>query len=192
MVPRLLAIISISLAVYSARAQRPPSSADFPTPEEFVNAVCSTIVDTAQPHYYLVMGTDSCRFLKYDYDQWFTYHLLEPIPIHILNELSKKVYLTPGPYFWNQDRLRKAICVTRKQADSILDANPVFGHKATTRNPNLVYSFSLPRFTDDGQFAVIDLNVICGAVCGASYTCVFRLTTTGEWKLVGKSTNWSS
>ena len=138
------------------------------------------------------MGTDSCRFLKYDYDQWFTYHLLEPIPIHILNELSKKVYLSHNPYFWDQDRLRKAVCITRKQADSILSANPVFAHKSANTNENFIYSFSLPQFTDDGQFAVIDLNVICGAVCGAGYTCIFRLTTTGVWKLVGRSTNWSS
>lgn len=192
MLRRLLPIFIFSLLLCSARAQRSPTGADLPNPEEFVNAVYSTIVDTTRPHYYLVVGTDSCRFLKFDYDQWFTYHLLEPIPIQILNELSEKVYHSQYPYFWNQDRLRKAICITRRQADSLLSANPVFAHKSASGNENFVYSFSLPQFTDDGQFAVIDLNVICGAVCGAGYTCIFRLTTTGEWKLVGRATNWSS
>jgi hypothetical protein len=54
-----------------------------------------------------------------------------------------------------------------------------------------VFSFSLPQFTDDGQYAVIDLNLVCGTGCGAGYTCLFRHTTAG-WRLIGKYTNWSS
>ena len=45
---------------------------------------------------------------------------------------------------------------------------------------------------EHGQFAVIDMNMICGQVCGTGTTFIFRLTTTGSWKLVGQYVNWSS
>lgn len=106
-----------------------------------------------------------------------------------MNKLSEKVYLSRYPYTWKQPLLQKAVCITRKQADSILRPKP---------NPdaqlwkNFVFSFSLPQFTDDGQYAVIDLNFICGPLCGEGLTCIYRLTTRGEWKLVGQNTNWAS
>src|SRR5579871_5397897 len=159
----------------NARSQQSPAGAALPTPEEFVNAVCSTVVDSSFSHYYLVTGTDSCRFLKYDYDEWIKYHLKEPLSFTIMNELSEKVYLSRYPYFWKQAHLQKALCITRKQADSLLDK----------KNP--VFSFSLPQFTDDGQYAVIDLNFICGQLCGRGITAIFRLTSKGEWKLVGQN-----
>ena len=178
------------LISYSATSQKTATGADIPSPEEFVNAVYTSVVDSNFDHYYLVAGTDSCRFLKYNYDEWAQYHLKEPLSFNILNELSEKVYLSRYPYFWKQPHLDKAICITRKQADSVLARNPPFAHRPASAN--LVFSFSLPQFTDDGQFAVIDMNMICGQVCGTGRTFIFRLTTTGQWKLVGQYTNWSS
>jgi hypothetical protein len=174
----LFFLLIVSLA---ARAQLSPAGAALPRPEEFVNAVYTTVVDSTFAHYYLVMGTDSCRFLKYDYEEWTQYRLEEPVPFPVLNQLSEKVYLSRYPYFWKQSRLQKAVCITRKQADSVLDAG---------KEP--VYSFSLPQFTDDGQFAVIDLNFVCGPRCGRSLTGIYRLTSAGEWKLIGKKINFSS
>jgi hypothetical protein len=78
-----------------ARPQAP-----LPSPEEFVNAICHTVVDSPLSNYYLLKGADTCRFVRYDYDEWSKYHLLEPVPISILNELSEKVYLSRYPYFW--------------------------------------------------------------------------------------------
>lgn len=191
MLARFLFVLGFSLIVYSAGAQKTSTGADIPSPEEFVNAVYPTVVDTAFGHYYLVAGTDSCRFLKYNYDDWVKYYLKEPLSFQALNELSQKVYLSASlPYFWKERRLDKAICVTRKQADSILALNPVFAHKPTSAN--IVYSFSLPQFTDNGEYAVIDMNMICGQVCGIGTTFIFRLTTTGQWKLIGQCVNWSS
>ena len=188
---RIILVSVFSLIVCAARSQKTSAGADIPSPEEFVNAVHSRVVDSSFGHYYLVVGTDSCRFLKYNYDEWASYHLIEPLPFAILNELSEKVYLaTKLPYYWRQQHLDKAICITRKQADSILSLNPAFSHQPTS--PNIIYSFSLPQFTDDGQFAVIDMNMICGQVCGTGTTFIFRLTTTGSWKLVGQYVNWSS
>lgn len=190
MYTRFLALLVFSLISCSAWCQKTSTGADLPTPEEFVNAVYTNVVDSNFGQYYLVVGTDSCRFLKYNYDDWIQYHLKEPLSFNTLNELSEKVYLSRYPYYWKQKHLDKAICITRKQADSILALNPVFAHKPTSGN--IVFSFSLPQFTDDGQFAVIDMNMICGQVCGIGKTFIFRLTTTGIWKLVGQNTNWSS
>jgi len=45
----------------------------------------------------------------------------EPLSINILNELSEKVYLSPLSLFLETAKLQKSVCITRKQADSILD-----------------------------------------------------------------------
>jgi hypothetical protein len=159
-----------------------------PSPEKFVNAVFPIVVDSSQAHYFLVAGADTCRFVTYDYNEWADHHLLEPVPISVLNELAGKVYRSRSPYFWKQDSLLKAICVTRRQADSILYLNPP-GGDGTPRH--LVFSFSMPQFTDDGKYAVIDLNMVCGGRCGLGATYIFRLKGTG-WKMIGVYRNWSA
>lgn len=190
-------------------AQVSAPAAAFPSPEEFVNAIFHTVVDTSFAHYYLVLRADTCRFVKYDYDEWTKYYLQEPVSFNILNDLSEKVYLSRYPYFWKSDHLQKAICVTQKKADSIFSlTNPAL-EAARKQHPKrssrqvmkqwqqlpaeekTVFSFSLPQFTDDGQYAVIDLNMVCGIGCGSGFTCLFRHTSTG-WRLIGKYTNWSS
>jgi hypothetical protein len=187
---RYLHILTLSLIISAtARAQSTPlSPRSIPSPEEFINAVFPIVVDTSLPHYFLVTGADTCRFVKYNYDEWADHHLLEPVPISILNELAGKVYHSHSPYFWKQDSLTKAICITRRQADSILYLNPPGGDGT----PNhLVFSFSLPQFTDDGKYAVIDLNMVCGGRCGLGSTYIFRRTDTG-WKMIGVYRNWSA
>jgi hypothetical protein len=202
--PLLFAVfLGLSAQCQQSSSDRPLSStgAALPTPEEFVNAILPQFVDSSFEHYYLVIGSDSCRFLKFDYDEWIKYHLTEPLPLNILNELSEKVYLSRYPWFWRQPRLQKAICITRKQADSILADNPTLAHQPADPQKKgkfqldwrrYVFSLSLPQFTDDGQYAVIDINFICGPVCGQGITAIFRLTAKGDWKLVGQNTNWSS
>ena len=206
MLRRALSLALTCLITLAASSQQSPTGAALPSPEEFLDSVFTTVVDTSFDHYYLVAGTDSCRFLKYSYDEWIKYHLKEPLTFNTLNELSEKVYLSRYPYFWKQPHLQKAILITRKQADSIVGSHAPLPANAPSKvkrkwRHNLdhlppwqlnVYSFSLPQFTDDGQYAVIDLNVVCGATCGKGFTCIYRLTTTGEWKLVGQYSNWDS
>ncbi len=201
-----LSLALACLITFAARSQQSPTGAAIPSPEAFLNAIAFTIVDSSFDHYYLVAGTDSCRFEKYSYDEWIKYHLREPLTFNTLNELSEKVYLSRYPYCWKQPQLQKAILITRKQADSILGSHAPLPYNAPAKvkrrwRQNLqrlpawqfnVCSFSLPQFTDDGQYAVIDLNVICGTACGKGLTCIYRLTTSGEWQLVGQYTNWSS
>jgi hypothetical protein len=174
-------ILPTLLAAFNAGAQQSPAGAALPSPEEFINSIDTTVIPKDVKHYYLVAGTDTCRFVKYNYDDWIQYHLKEPLPINILNELSGKVYLSRYPYLWKQRGLTKAICVSHRQADSLLD-----------NTKNVIFSFSLPQFTDNGQYAVIDCNFICGPVCGQGTTYIFRLTTRGEWKLIGQYVNWTS
>jgi hypothetical protein len=183
MLSRLFLLFLLLTIKTGAHAQ-----AAFPTPEKFVNAIFHTVVDSAAPHYYLLAGTDTGRFVRYDYDEWANYHLLEPVPISILNELAEKVYLSRYPYFWKKDSLEKAIGITRREADSILYQNPPSGGGS---GHHLVFSFSLPQFTDDGQYAVIDLNMICGGRCGLGSTYIFHLTGSG-WKMIGAYRNWSA
>lgn len=167
---------------------RAGAQTSFPSPERFINAVFPTVVDSTLHHYFLLIGTDTCRFVKYDYEEWSKYHLLELVPISVLNELAEKVYLSRIRYRWNQDSLNKAICINRRQADSILYLNPPGGDG----KPNhLVFSFSLPQFTDDGKYAVIDLNMVCGGRCGLGSTYIFRRTDAG-WKMIGVYRNWSA
>jgi hypothetical protein len=165
-----------------------PAPVPPPSPEEFVNAICHTVVDSTLSNYYLLRGADTCRFVRYDYDEWSKYHLLESVPISILNELAEKVYLSRYPYSWKQHALPTATLITSRQADSLLYLNPPNGD-GTSRH--LVFSFSLPQFTDDGQYAVIDLNMVCGGHCGLGSTYIFHLTSKG-WKLIGAYRNWSA
>jgi hypothetical protein len=175
----ILIFIPILLSL-SARSQQSPTGAALPGPEEFVNSIDTTIIPKNVKHYYLIVGADSCRFVKYDYDRWIQYILKEPLPITILNELAGKVYLSRYPYLWQQAKLNKANCVNGKQADSLI------------RKGYVVFTISLPQFTDNGEYAVIDCNFHCGSLCGQGTTYVFRLTTKGEWKLIGTCVNWVS
>lgn len=169
------------------------SKAQFPSPEKFLNEVYHTIVDSTFDHYYLITGTDTCRFTKYDYEEWSKYYLKESVPFVTLNELSEKAYLARYPYYWKQAQLEKAICITTQKADTLLfpERYGIAKQKKTPGSEKFIFSFSLPQFTDDGHYAVIDLNSICGANCGLSLTCLFKHTATG-WKLIGRHTNFSS
>jgi hypothetical protein len=189
MIKRLMILFIHLAAISTAGAQTfPAAQTRLPSPEQFVNAVAQTVVDSSFSNYYLVKGADTCRFVRYDYDEWAKYHLLEPVPVSTLNELAEKAYLSRYPYFWKNDSLEKAICITRRQADSILFQNPPSGNGPAGRP---IFSFSLPQFTDDGKYAVIDLNMVCGPRCGLGSTYIFHHTAKG-WKMIGAYRNWSA
>jgi hypothetical protein len=180
MIRYLFTLIIFCATGASSRAQVP-----VPSPERFVNIAFSLTADSIRPHYFLIAGADTCRFVKYDYDE-LSKSLLEPVPISILNELAEKVYHSDFHHLWNKDSLTRAICVTRRQADSILAHVPPAGD---TSHVHDIFSFSLPQFTDDGNYAVIDLNIVCGSRCGMGSTCFFRRTASG-WKFIGMHFNW--
>jgi len=123
---------------------------------------------------YLIAGSDTCRFEKFDYDEWVKYHLQETVPLTTLNELAYKVHITKEPYYWQVDKLKKAICVTAGAADSILSQS----------SGARVYSISRPYFTDDGQYAVIDINLLDSPVSIHGFTLIFHRTQKG-WLAIG-------
>ncbi|HVU99399.1 MAG TPA: hypothetical protein VHE34_29460 [Puia sp.] len=180
MLRRIVIGIFPILLTLSARSQQSPTGAALPGPEEFINSIDTTVMPKDVKQYYLMTGADSCLFVKYDYDRWIQYVLKEPLSINVLNELAGKVYLSRYPYIWHQPKLNKAVCINGRQADSLI------------RKGNVIFTASLPQFTDNGQYAVIDFNFHCGSLCGRGTTYVFRLTTTGEWRLIGQYVNWSS
>ena len=167
----------VSIAA-GARAQAPDSK------EEFINATfLKVIMDTSEGSYYLIKGSDTCWFEKFDYDEWVKYHLQEQVPLTTLNELAYKVHIANEPYYWQQDKLKQAKCITAREADSLLFPGvPV---------PEvMVFSFSQPQFTDDGQYAVIDMNWKTGPVSGTGYTFLLRHKP-GGWRIIGSKLNWS-
>jgi hypothetical protein len=153
---------------------------DLPSREAFVNEVFLKLGNQASS-YYLVAGSDTCRFEKFDYDEWVKYHLQEDVPLSTLNELSYKVHVGQAPYYWQQDKMKKAMCITVGRADSLL-ALPGSGG---------VFSFSQPQFTDDGQYAVIDINWKNGLITGSGYTFLYRHARDG-WQRIGSKHNWGS
>jgi hypothetical protein len=180
----------------------------YDSPEVFVNDVLPTIIGSSFPKYYLIKGADTCRFEKFDYDEWVKYHLQETVPISVLNELSYKVHLANQPYYWQQNRLQKAVCIAAYQADSLLFQWDSLRHYAAhTRKERAqherylrqwdqlpvqekrIYSLSRPQFTDDGQYAVIDVNWKVDALLGGGFTFLFRRTTKG-WQCIGSKLNW--
>ncbi|MDO6429193.1 hypothetical protein Q4E93_01250 [Flavitalea sp. BT771] len=196
-------IIIICLFLFVAMAHRAGAQPQ-PSPEDFVNQVFHMIVDSSFSKYYLVERADSCRFEKYDYDEWTKYYLKEPVSLAVMNELAQKVYLSHIKYDWRQDQLKKAVCITARKGDSLFTiSNPALTARSTGKRKILrqwqelpaeertLFSFSLPHFTDDGQYAVIDLNFICGIACGTGFTFLFRHAS-GGWKLIGKYANWSA
>jgi len=153
-------------------------SARLPSNEEFLNEVASQVPDSA---FYLVAGSDTCRFEKFDYDEWIKYHLQETVPFTTLNELAYQVHITKEPYYWRQDKLKKALCITARTADSLL-ALP---------SPPRVYSISRPYFTDDGQYAVIDVNILHSLVSLYRVTLLYHRGPKG-WRQIGMKQNKGS
>src|SRR5882762_1273636 len=93
----LLAGHSITVRAQAPEVHLSSAPAAFPSPEDFINAVFHTVVDTSFTHYYLIKGADTCRFVKYDYDEWTKYYLQESVPMPVLNELAEKAYLSRYP-----------------------------------------------------------------------------------------------
>jgi hypothetical protein len=190
----------------------PADSVALPIPgkESFINEVFRSIVDSSFSSYYLCEDAYPCSFVKYDYDEWFKYALFEMVPIGTLNELAKKSYYDRVPASWLPALLTAARCVSEKRAGTLLDpladlppdtALTKFRLKklkkrrwqawsALPPGERTVFYFSRPLFTDDGHYALLDMDYRCDArQCGVGAVCLFRRTASG-WKLIGKRVRW--
>lgn len=172
-------IICLFLFVVTALAGQ---AQGLPSREGFVNEVFSKYGDTTLSSYYLVMGSDTCRFEKFNYDDWVKYYLVESVPLVILNELAYKVHLAREPYYWQADKLKNAVCITSAKADSLLSPRP--------NDSKTVFSISAPQFTDDGKYAVMDVNFKYCMRCGGGYTFIYRRDPEAGWLRIGFKENW--
>jgi hypothetical protein len=176
-----------------------------PTKEAFVNEVSSAVVDSRFSKYYLSIEAKRCRFKQFDYDELIKYSLKEVISLDMLNELARHVFEDSASHDWAPEKLTRAICIGQDQIRDIL--NPTWEarynnslserekQKAIKKRMNQwnkkpaqekwVYFFSMPEFTDDGQYAVIDLDFRCDEhECGKLSTYLLRKEK-GKWKTVG-------
>lgn len=181
-----------------------------PTKESFINAIFHTVVDSSFSGWYLCAQAYPCSFVKYDYDEWVKYALQEDVDISILNELAKKSYYDRKPAYWQRAQLTGARCIPEEKASILLD--PAAGLPSDTTltdarqkkirhrrwqhwsklppQDRTVFYFSRPLFTDDGRYAILDMDYRCDArQCGAGTTCLFRNTGSG-WKLIGRRIRW--
>jgi hypothetical protein len=182
----VLLLLTISGAITVSNtlcAQSTPST--IYSREDFLNQVFRTVVDSSLSGYYLFAEAMPCSFVKYNYEEWAKYSLQEDVPVYRLNELAEKSYHDRDLASWRQDSLLKAICVGARASDSIL---------RLPTGQQVVFYFSRPEFTDDGQYAIIDLAFHCGAHCGRSATYLFRRSGAGQsaWKMIGRRLNWVS
>jgi hypothetical protein len=199
-----LLLISFSPSAFSQSGQI--------SKEEFLNGIFNQVADSNFSKYYLLHEASPCSFKRYDYGEWLKYGLKENITIDILNELAKKSYLDTSTNNWNQEKLNKAICIERKQASEILDSALDMEHdeavargkrkklireelNAWNEKPEqekLVFYFSKPEFTDDLQYAVINVVYRCDdKACGMGATYLFSRTE-NSWKVAGKMISWGN
>jgi len=179
-----------------------------PSNEAFVSAVLPQIMGRSFYKYYLFAVADTCLFTKFNYDEWVKYHLDEPLSIVVMNELARKAYEERGTYYWRQDQLKGGVCIGQQKLDSVLHpVNMIARDSSLTRRQwrkalhkmkfthlpmeeRYIFFFSRPAFTDDGQYAVIDCNTVCGPNCGADLTFLFRRAGDG-WRQIGRRINRS-
>jgi len=156
--------------------------------EDFVNTIAKLVVDSNFSQYYLFSDATPCSFKKFDYDEWYKYGLKEDVPIYILNELAKKSFDDAAPRYWQQQKLLNAFCIGEENAKALL-SSPQKKHRKANR---VVYYFSRPEFTDDYQYAVIDLGFRCDdRQCGMGATFLFKQVN-GKWTVAGKKMAWGN
>ena len=161
--------------------------------EDFVNAVASLVVDSSFSRYYLFSDATPCSFKKFDYDEWYKYGLKEDVPVYILNELAKKSFEDAAPRYWQQQKLLNAVCIDEENAKALF----LPGEKKPGKHPvsfenKVVYYFSRPEFTDDYQYAVIDLGFRCdNRQCGMGATFLFKQVN-GKWIVAGRKIAWGN
>jgi hypothetical protein len=173
--------------------------------EDFVSKVSHLVLDSSFSKFYLSAEAAPGRFTRFDYGQLINYSLKEAVSIDILNELSRHVYEDTADLRWTPGNIPNAICIGADQIRSVL--NPGWGLKydrsltdkqkeksikqfmkqwdKKPQEEKLVFFFSRPEFTNDHQYAVIDLDFRCDEhECGRLATYLFRKVADG-WKTIG-------
>ncbi len=187
---KLLAVLTLFILCESSSAQEITQNR-----EDFINAICSNVVDSGFTHYYLAEMAYPCSFKKFDYEEWYKYGLKQDIPFGSLTELSKQIWEDSSRYTWQQSKLQRAICVNEKRQKEILSARELIKSRHLKRKnatEGFVFFFSKPAFTNDQQYAVIDMGFRCDDhQCGMGATFLFKKENS-HWILAGKRQIWGN
>ncbi|MBS1599656.1 MAG: hypothetical protein JST75_15630 [Bacteroidetes bacterium] len=176
--------------------------------EAFVNKIIRQVVDSSISKYYLLKDADPCLFKKFDYSELLKYSLDKVIPISALNELAKNCTEDNCAETWVQEKLDSAICIDQVEANAIL--NPKINTELLTKKEKkkalkqlekdlrqkTVYEksyfiFSKPVFTDDHDYAVMNVVFECGNLCATAWTYLFKKHD-DSWEIAGKIFGWQS
>ncbi len=179
--------------------------------EEFVNEIFSQVTDSSFSKYYLLNQAEPCSFKKFDYEQLLQYSLKKMVSIDVLNELAKNASAVFNESSWSQEKMDKAVCIDAKMTESVLDPTGDLKHNSSLtkrekrkaiklaekewqKKPleeKLVFCFSKPVFTDDYQYAVIDMISMNGPISSAGSTYFFKRAGS-KWELIGKVFGWQN
>jgi len=189
------------------------SQSDSLSKETFVNEIESKLIDSSfSPgnfsKYYLLTSANPCSFKKFNYEELLKYSLIKVVPIYALNELAKNSVSDTSKEIWFQQNLSNAICLTKIKADSIAYAQRniyITGKKEKKQALSQLekdldekkifdksyFVFSKPVFTDDYQYAVMDVSFRCGSECDCGWTYLFERARQ-NWEIAGKILIWES
>lgn len=189
------------------------SQPDSLSKETFINQIENKLIDSSfSPgnfsKYYLLTSATPCSFKKFNYEELLKYSLDKVIPIYALNELAKNSVSDTSKAIWSQQNLPNAICLSRETADSIAYAQRNI-HPTGKKEKKQALSqlekdleekkifdksyfvFSKPVFTDDYQYAVMDVSFRCGSKCDCGWTYLFERVGQ-DWEIAGKILVWES
>jgi hypothetical protein len=127
-----------------------------------------------------------------------------------MDELAARCYHDQESVDWRQDSLLNAVCVGPSNADSAAPAPAGPSPDKLTRQQRkamrkqakimdrqppgsrFIYGISKPEFTDDGQYAIIEVVFDCGPLCASKSSFLFRRTGPDTWKMIGNCLDWQS
>jgi len=198
------------LALWSNSHFSPPLL-DTGSKENFVNEISSLVIDSSFSGYYLLEEANPCNFKRFDYDEWVKYGLQQSVPFLELNELSYNASLDTTRDLWIARNLSRAICISPRQAQVLLDPAREIKEDSTlsasqkkkrirkimedwVKKPleqRVVYYISKPAYTNDHHFAVVNVVYRCDdRGCGLGATYLFSQGD-GGWTIAGKLVSWS-
>lgn len=148
--------------------------------EQFINSVYLTFVDSSFTQYYL---TDNCSKLilssakiKVDFAHF--------CPDSIFQQIYLKSEVDTLTETWQCNNLTKSKCISS-------DLVYTFVQDKTLLQEKKVYTFSKPIFSDNCEYAVIEMSYFCGPKCAYGCTVLFKKVN-GRWTKLTETNCWVS
>lgn len=148
--------------------------------EQFINSVYQTFVDSSFTQYYL---TDDCSRL------WLSSPKIKDdfapfCPDSIFQKIFLKSETDTLTETWQCHNLKNSKCIS-------LDLKYSFVRNKTLPQEKKVYTFSKPIFSDNYEYAVIEMSYFCGPKCAYGCTFLFKKINS-RWQKVAETNCWAS